>query len=56
MGTIEQPHVQWSIPILSIHPTIEITSSCACCQQVKHEFKNCPFVEDKLKWWSNKGS
>jgi len=54
MGTIKQPHVQW-IPILSIHPTIEITSSCAYCQQVGHEFKNCRFVEDRLKWLIKKG-
>ncbi len=49
MGTIEWPLVQWSIPITTPHPTIEITLTCAYCQQVGHEFKNYPFVDDKLK-------
>jgi hypothetical protein len=30
-------------------PTIEVALICACCQQVGHEFKNYPFVDDKLK-------
>jgi hypothetical protein len=28
---------------------VETTLACANCQQVGHEFKNCPFVDDKLK-------
>jgi hypothetical protein len=31
VGIVEQPLVQWNIPIPSIHPTIEIASSCANC-------------------------
>jgi len=25
------------------------TSTCAYCQQIGHEFKDCPFVDDMLK-------
>jgi len=35
--------------VISINPIVEITSSCAYCQHVGHEFKNCPFVHHKLK-------
>jgi hypothetical protein len=31
-----------------MQPIIEIASACAYFQQ-GHEFKNCPFVDDKLK-------
>jgi hypothetical protein len=49
MGIIEQPFVQLSIPVTTTQPTIEIALTCAYYQQVGHEFKNCPFVDDKLK-------
>jgi hypothetical protein len=49
MGTVEWPHVQQSIPIINTQTTIEIASTCAYYQQVGHDFKNCPFVDDKLK-------
>jgi hypothetical protein len=45
MGTIEGLIVQHSRLVLSVHPTIGITLSCAYC----HDFKNCPFVDDKWK-------
>jgi len=49
MGIIERSHVQWSLLVPSIHPVVEIASLCAYCQQVAHDFKDCPFVDDKLK-------
>jgi hypothetical protein len=49
MGTIEQPLVQRSIWVTTMQSTIEVALTCAYCQQVGHEFKNCPFVDDKLK-------
>jgi hypothetical protein len=35
--------------IITTQPTIKATLICAYCQHVGHEFKNCPFVDDKLK-------
>jgi hypothetical protein len=49
MGTIEQPPVQKSIPITTPQPIIEVTITCAYYQHVGHEFKNCSFMDDKLK-------
>jgi hypothetical protein len=49
MGIIEQPFVQQSIPITTTHPIIEVALTYAYCQHVGHEFKDCPFVDDKLK-------
>jgi hypothetical protein len=49
MGTVERPLVQRSIPITTTQPTIEVALTCVYCQHVGHEFKNCPFVDDKLK-------
>jgi hypothetical protein len=49
MGIIERPLVQQSIPVRTTQPTIEVALTCAYCQQVEDEFKNCPFVDDKLK-------
>jgi hypothetical protein len=33
---------------MNVHLNVEI-ATCAYCQQVGHEFKNCPFVDYKLK-------
>jgi hypothetical protein len=49
MGTIERPLVQRNIPITTTQPTIETTLTCAYCQQLQHEFKNFPFVDEKFK-------
>jgi hypothetical protein len=49
MGIIEQPHVQRNILVTNPQPTIEIELTFAYCQHVGHEFKNCPFANDKLK-------
>ncbi len=35
--------------VITTQPTIEATLTCAYCQQVGQEFKNYPFVDDKLK-------
>jgi hypothetical protein len=32
-----------------VKPTVEVALTCAYCEQVGHEFKNYPFVDDKLK-------
>jgi hypothetical protein len=48
MGTVERPLVQWNILITTTQPTIEVALICAYRQQVGHEFKNYPFVDDKL--------
>jgi hypothetical protein len=48
MGTIEWPLFQRSILVTTPQPTIEIALTCAYYQQVRHEFKNYPFVDDKL--------
>jgi hypothetical protein len=49
MGTIEWPFVQRNIPVTIPQPIIEITLTCAYCQQVGHKFKNYSFMDDKLK-------
>ncbi len=49
MGTIEWPVVQQNILLTTTQPTIKVALTCAYCQQVGHEFKNYPFVGDKLK-------
>jgi hypothetical protein len=49
MRTVERPLVQRSKLITTTQPTIEAELTCAYCQQVGHEFKNCPFMDDKLK-------
>jgi hypothetical protein len=49
MGIIEQPLVQRNILVTTPQPTIEIALTYAYYQHVGHEFKNCPFVDDKLK-------
>jgi hypothetical protein len=49
MEIVERPLVQRSILLTNPQPTIKITLTCAYCQHVRHEFKNCPFVDDKLK-------
>jgi hypothetical protein len=49
MRIIERTLVQQSIPITTTQPTIEAALNCAYHQQVGHEFKNYPFVNDKLK-------
>jgi len=41
--------VQRNILVIPTQPTVEVALTCAFCQQVGHEFKNCPFVDDKLK-------
>jgi hypothetical protein len=48
MGTIEWPPIQRNILITNMQPIIEIASTCAYYQQ-GHEFKNCPFVDGKVK-------
>jgi hypothetical protein len=35
--------------VTTTQPTVEVVLTCAYCQLVGHEFKNCPFVDDKLK-------
>jgi hypothetical protein len=49
MGTIERPPIQKSILSTAPQPTIEVTITYAYRQQVRHEFKKSPFVDDKLK-------
>ncbi len=49
MGTIERPPGQRSISVINAQPIVEIALTCAYCQHVGHEFKNFPFVDDKLK-------
>jgi hypothetical protein len=49
MGTVERPFVQRSISVTNAQPIVEIALTCAYCQHVGHEFKNRPFVDDKLK-------
>jgi hypothetical protein len=49
MGAVGRPFVQQSIPITTFQPTIEVALTCAYCQQLGHKFKNCLFVDDKLK-------
>jgi hypothetical protein len=49
MGIVQWPLVQQSIPITNPQPTIEIALTYAYCQQVGHEFKYYPFVDNKLK-------
>ncbi len=45
----KQPLVQQNIPITTTQPTIEVALTCTYCQQVGHDFKNYPFVDDKMK-------
>jgi hypothetical protein len=40
---------QQNVPVTTTQPTVEAALTCAYCQHVGHEFKNCPFVDDKLK-------
>jgi hypothetical protein len=54
MGIVKQPFVQWNILVTTPQPIVDITLTCAYCQHVRHEFKNCPFVDDKLKWLMRK--
>jgi hypothetical protein len=49
MGIVEQPFVQQSILVTTTQPIVEVALACAYYQQVGHEFKNHPFVDDKLK-------
>jgi hypothetical protein len=49
MGIVERPPIQQSMPVTTPQPIVEIAITYAYCQQVGHEFKNCPFVNDKLK-------
>jgi hypothetical protein len=49
MGIIEWQLVQWNMSITTIQPTIEVAIICVYCQQVGHEFKNYPSMDDKLK-------
>ncbi len=49
MGTVERPLVHQSISVITTQPIVEIALTYAYCQQVGHEFKNCLFVDDKLK-------
>ena len=49
VGTIEQPLVHQGILVTTTGPIVEVTLICAYCEQVGHEFKNFPFVDDKLK-------
>jgi hypothetical protein len=49
MKTIERPLVQQSVPIITTQPIVEAPLTCAYRQHVGHEFKNCLFVDDKLK-------
>jgi hypothetical protein len=49
LGTVEYPPIQQNISITTLQPIVEIALTCAYCQQIEHEFKNCPFVDDKLK-------
>ncbi len=53
---IEWPFIQQNILITNAQPNIEIALTCAYCQQVECEFKNCPFVDDKLKWFMRNNS
>jgi hypothetical protein len=48
MGSVKQPLFQQSIPVTTTQPIVEATLTCAYCQHVGHEFKNFPFVDDKL--------
>jgi hypothetical protein len=48
LGIVGPPLVQQSTLVTIPRPTIEIALTCAYCQHVRHEFKNCPFVDDKL--------
>jgi hypothetical protein len=48
MGIVEQPLVHRRWPITTTQPIVEATLTYAYCQQVGHEFKNFPFVNDKL--------
>ncbi len=38
------------MPVTTPQPIVEIAITYAYCQQIGHEFKNYPFVDDKLKW------
>jgi len=49
LGNVERPPIQRNISITTPQPIIEIALTCAYYQQVEHEFKNCPFVDDKLE-------
>ncbi len=49
MGNVEWPLVQESILITTTQPIVEVVLTCAYCQHVGPEFKNFPFVDDKLK-------
>ncbi len=41
--------VQWNILVITTQPIVEAALTCAYCQEVGHEFKNYPLVDDKLK-------
>jgi len=47
--TIERPLVQRNISITTTQPNVEVPLTYAYYQQVGHEFKNCPCLDDKLK-------
>jgi hypothetical protein len=49
MKTIEWPPFKWNIPVTTTQRTVATALTCAYYQQVGHEFKNYPFVDDKLK-------
>jgi hypothetical protein len=49
VGIVEWPLVQRSTLVTTTQRIVEIALICAYCQQVGHEFKNYPFVDDKLK-------
>jgi hypothetical protein len=51
MGTIEWLLVQRNIPVTPTQSIVEITLTCAYCQQVGHEFKNCPLMINWRDWW-----
>ncbi len=41
--------VQQRTLVTTPQPTVEIALTCAYYPQVRREFKDCPFVDDKLK-------
>jgi hypothetical protein len=47
MGTVE-PLIEQNKLITTTQPNVEATLTCAYYQQVGHECKNYPFVNDKL--------